>query len=361
MESGNKIDTVPGNTPVRNVPSDYFPKGDSYWFILPDGRDAGKKLFFRDSTCGPGEPEDTFVFVHGNPESSYTYRKVINSITLCAKKPVRIIAMDHIGFGLSDQASYEMVCMDHADNLLQLIRHLDLRNVTLVIHDWGGPIGTGAFLKEPERVSNLVILNSTVFPMPDKGYTYNNYPISWLGWSKLPEIIFDRWWGAFAAYAISRPPAKPGILIIHFVIFLAMSEMGIIPKHERTARLFYREQFNSKKNVRSSKRLVKQSAVWGHGNKFIDPNRGERDTEPFYKFIQDNIGQLWGPEGQNIGTKACLGQWDPLAKESIVAQWINALPQLKDHVKTFDGVGHFVEEARFDEIADAIIDVAGIN
>jgi hypothetical protein len=149
-------------------------------------------------------------------------------------------------------------------------------------------------------------------------------------------------------------------MLIQMVIFLAMSEMGIIPKHERTARLFYREQFKSKENVTSSKRLVKQSAVWGHGNRFIDPIRGERDTAPFYKFIQDNIGKLWGPEGQNIGARACLGQWDPLAKEGVIAQWVNALPQLEEHVKIFEGVGHFVGEAKFDEIADAIIDVAGI-
>ena len=70
---------------------------------------------------------------------------------------------------------------------------------------------------------------------------------------------------------------------------------------------------------------------------------------------------FFGKEGQNIGIRACLGQWDPVAKEGVIAQWINSLPQLEEHVRIFDGVGHFVEEVKFDEIADAIIDVAGIK
>ncbi len=123
-------------------------------------------MFYRDSTHGSGNPDNTILFVHGNPECSYTYRDVIKHTINSSKKPFRIVAMDHIGFGLSDQASFEMVCMDHAKNLLELIEHLDLKNVTLIIHDWGGPIGIGAFLKDPGRRSNLVIFNSTVFPFP---------------------------------------------------------------------------------------------------------------------------------------------------------------------------------------------------
>ncbi len=94
-------------------------------------------MFYRDSNHGKGKLKNTIVFVHGNPESSYTYRKVIDHLINSAKKPFRIVAMDHIGFGLSDQASFEMVSMDRANNLFQLIKHLELKRVTLIIHDWG--------------------------------------------------------------------------------------------------------------------------------------------------------------------------------------------------------------------------------
>lgn len=358
MNSKNNIDTRPGNTPVRHIPPDYYPPGNGFWFTLPEGPDAGKKLFFQDTSLGSGTPERTIVFVHGNPESSYTYRKIIKRITRLHRAPLRIVAMDHIGFGLSDQAGYEMVSMDHAANLLHLIRHLDLQQVTLVIHDWGGPIGIGAFLREPERVSNLVILNSTVFPMPDQGYTYKNFPIPWLGWYRTPSIIPDRMWGSFAAYAIYRTPAKPLRILVEMVLFLVLSEIGILPENERMARMVYKEQFQSKMNSRSSKRLVKQSAVWGHGNKYVDPALGERDTAPFYAFIRKHIGAYWGAEGQNIGVRFASGRWDPLGKDSVIKQWIKALPQLEGHLKVFEGVGHFVEECEPDEIADIILDRA---
>jgi pimeloyl-ACP methyl ester carboxylesterase len=62
-----------------------------------------------------------------------------------------------------------MVEMHHARNLAQLVDVLDLRDITLVVHDWGGPIGIGGLLASPEGVANLVVLNTSVFPMPSEG------------------------------------------------------------------------------------------------------------------------------------------------------------------------------------------------
>ena len=359
MRVNKNMATTPGNTPVRNVPDDYYPPGCGFWYTLPEGPDAGKKVFYRYSAHGKGTPENTIVFVHGNPESSYIYRNIIKEIIGRANKPFDILAMDHIGFGLSDQASYQMECLNHADNLLLLIRELDLENVTLVVHDWGGPTGIGAFLREPKRVSNLVVTNSTVFPMPESGPTYKNYPIRWLGWSTVP-LIMPRWfWGSYSSYAIFRTPAKPLKLITQLLLYLLKAEIGIFSgtEDEKSAKRFFREQFKSKPNVLCSKRFVRQSGVWGHGNTFVEPTLGLQDTSPFYGFIQDNIGSVWGPNGQNIGVRAVLGRWDALGKDEVIEQWIDNLPQLKGHVKVFEGVGHFIEEARPREIADSIIEV----
>lgn len=354
--------SIPSNTPVTNIPSDYYPTNCGYWFEISEGNDAGKKMFFRDSTHGEDIPEDVIVFVHGNPESSYTYRNVIDHIIKTANKPFRIIAMDHIGFGLSDQASFEMVCMDHADNLHQLIKHLDLKKVTLIIHDWGGPIGIGAFLKEPERVINLVILNSTVFPFPKSGMTYENYPLKQFSWANTPNVIPNNLWGAFASFAIFYNPEDPQELVSALPQMLASSrETGRFSETETPVQRLFREQFQSDKNVMSSKRLVLQTPVWGHGNVYKEPLLGERDTTPFYRFIQNNISAYWGPEGQNIGTRAVLGKWDPSAKDEVMQQWVEHLPQLEGYIKVFEDAGHFIEEIEPESIANAIMEIAKIK
>jgi pimeloyl-ACP methyl ester carboxylesterase len=363
MSEKSNSNTLPSNSPVSSVPTDYYPPECGIWYELKENLDAGKKLFYRDSVHGTGDPESTIVFVHGNPESSYTYREVIKHLINSAKKPFRLVAMDHIGFGLSDQASFEMVCMDHADNLLQLIKHLDLRNVTLVIHNWGGPIGIGAFLKIPDRVTNLVILNTTVFPMPKTGLRYDkNYPIKGFPWSKFPKIIPNNFWGVFASFAIFFNPEDPQELVENMPNMLAqLREGGSLIENENKAQKLFREQFQSETNVMSSKRLVLQTPVWGYGNVYKDPTLGERDTTPFYHFIQENISKLWGPNGQNIGVQAVLGRWDPSAKDEVIQQWIDNLPQLEGNVKFFENANHFIEECEPEAVASAIIDVAGLK
>lgn len=357
-----KINYKPRISPIKNIPTDYFPTNKGFWFELSEGLDSGKRMFYRDSIYGSGNPESTIVFVHGNPESSYTYRKVIKHLTRSATRPFRLVAMDHVGFGLSDQASFQMVCMDHAKNLLHLIRYLDLKNVTLIIHDWGGPIGIGAFLQEPERVSNLIILNSTVFPITKTGITYNNYPIPWLGWSKTPLIIPNRFWGSFAAYAICLvKPAGPMNLLLPMLRYFMMAELNSFPRGDITAQKLFKDQFRSTQNILSSKRLVLQTLQWGHGNVYEEPKLGKRDTTTFYRFIQKNINTLWGPNGQNIGVRALVGRWDPLGQNHVLKQWISHLPQLKGHVQAIDGVGHFIEEHRPEEIVRAILEVANLN
>ena len=358
METITSITQTPGNSPIKEIPPDYYPEGCGFWFELSEGLDAKKKMFFRDSTHGEGPPEKTIVFVHGNPENSYTYRKVISNVINSATKPFRLVAMDHIGFGLSDQASFEMVCMDHANNLLQLINHLDLKNVTLIVHDWGGPIGIGAFLKVPERVSNLVILNTTVFPIPAEGMTYLNYPSEQVAWASSPKLITNINWNSFAATIIFIEPSEPDEVLSKILTSLRAIDRNKYTHEEKEAQKVFKAQFDSEANVLSSKRLVLQTPVWAHGNTYKEPTLGKRDTTDFYRFIQENIGKLWGSNGQNIGVRAVCGKWDPSAKDEVMEQWISHLPQLEGHVKEFPDVSHFVEEHKPKEIAEAILEVS---
>jgi len=362
MNIVKELSKVQGNSPLKDYPSDYFPKGCGFWFELSEGLDKNKKMFFRDSKHGDGKPENTIVFVHGNPECSYTYRKVISSMLNLAKEPFRIVSMDHIGYGLSDQATYEMVCMDHAKNLLQLIEYLNLENVTLIIHDWGGPTGVGAFLKVPDRIANLVILNSTVFPMPETGLKYTIYPSKLVAWAKSPRLIANKYWGAFAASIIFLEPVeRDETLLTDLMDSIREMEKGNFVHEEKTAQMVYKKQFDSEANILSSKRLVLQTPSWGHGNEYEDPTIGKRDTTKFYQEIQNNISKAWGPDGQNIGVRAVCGKWDPCGKDEVIQQWISHLPQLEGHVQIFQNVSHFVEEHKPQEIAKSIVDVANLG
>lgn len=112
----------------------------------------GAKMHYVDEGAG-----EVLLFVHGTPSWSFDFRKVIMQL----RSSYRCIAPDHIGFGLSDKPSeYAYSCVRHSLNLAALIRHLGLEKITLVLHDFGGPIGWKIAIDQPELVSRMVVLNS---------------------------------------------------------------------------------------------------------------------------------------------------------------------------------------------------------
>jgi haloalkane dehalogenase len=110
---------------------------------------------------GQGRP---ILMVHGTPTWSFLYRDLIKGLS----KSHRVIAMDHIGFGLSDKPEgWTYRPEDHARNLAALVRHLGLEDFTLVVHDFGGPIGLAYALEHPEDVRDLVLFNTWMWPLED--------------------------------------------------------------------------------------------------------------------------------------------------------------------------------------------------
>lgn len=103
---------------------------------------------------GQGE---VMLFVHGTPTWSFLYRDLIKHLS----KNYRCIAIDHLGFGLSDKPqNFAGRPQDHAQNLSDFIQQLDLQNITLVVHDFGGPIGLGAALDQADRIKQVVLFNT---------------------------------------------------------------------------------------------------------------------------------------------------------------------------------------------------------
>jgi len=128
---------------------------DSRWFESSAGR-----VHYVDE--GAGRP---ILMLHGNPTWSFLYRDVIRSL----RDRFRCIAVDYPGFGLSDRPpGYGYTAAEHATVVGELVRELDLSDLIVMGHDWGGPIGTSVACADPARVSGLVLGNTWFWPS-DRG------------------------------------------------------------------------------------------------------------------------------------------------------------------------------------------------
>lgn len=157
----------------------------------------GGQLHYLDE--GPRE-KPALLCVHGNPSWSFLWRKVVREFS----STHRCVALDHIGCGLSDKPQdWPYRLEDHIANLERLVQHLDLSDITLCVHDWGGPIGLGFALRHPERVQRLVITNTAAFlsrKIP--------FRISLCRTPALGSFLVRRF-NAFAGLAVSMAVEKP--------------------------------------------------------------------------------------------------------------------------------------------------------
>ena len=120
--------------------------------------ESGHRLHYLDE--GEGRP---LLMVHGNPTWSFYYRNLVRDLS----GRYRCVAVDHMGCGLSDKPQdYDYSLQQHVKNLSALIEALGLEDITLVVHDWGGPIGLGAALEHSEKITKIVIFNTGVFDGP---------------------------------------------------------------------------------------------------------------------------------------------------------------------------------------------------
>jgi haloalkane dehalogenase len=105
------------------------------------------------------------LFAHGNPTWSYLWRRQIADLS---RRGHRCVAFDHMGFGRSDKPPYLTTysLRAHVDNAVALIDELDLEEIVLVAHDWGGPIGLGALLERRKRLRALVLMNTWAWELP---------------------------------------------------------------------------------------------------------------------------------------------------------------------------------------------------
>jgi haloalkane dehalogenase len=117
----------------------------------------GGRLHYVDEGEGP-----VLLCLHGNPTWSFLYREIVTGL----RDRFRCVAVDYPGFGLSTAPpGYGFTPAEHAQAVERLVVELDLRDVTLLAQDWGGPIGFAVATRHPERFSRFAMGNTWAWPL----------------------------------------------------------------------------------------------------------------------------------------------------------------------------------------------------
>jgi pimeloyl-ACP methyl ester carboxylesterase len=127
---------------------------------------------------GPRDTGETFVCIHGEPTWGYLYRNFIPALA----QHGRVVVPDHMGFGKSETPQDRGYSVrEHYENLERLLLDIELRDITLVVQDWGGPIGSQFAYRHPALVKRLVVMNTMVGGQAPPGLpTVMDFP--WFRW-----------------------------------------------------------------------------------------------------------------------------------------------------------------------------------
>jgi haloalkane dehalogenase len=141
----------------------------------------GSKIHYADE--GSGDP---ILFLHGNPTSSYLWRNIIPHLTSLA----RCIAPDLIGMGKSDKPDIEYRFFDHAKYLEGFIDKMELRNITLVVHDWGSALGFDFAMRHENNVKGLAFMEAILLPVPSWDAFHPDHKAIFQGF-RAPDVGWD--------------------------------------------------------------------------------------------------------------------------------------------------------------------------
>lgn len=134
---------------MKNVSQELYPFQSNYLAL------GNNNLHYLDEGKG-----SAMLMVHGNPTWSFYYRNLV----LAFRGHFRCVVPDHIGCGYSDKPQdYTYTLENHIQNLIQLVKFLELKDITLIVHDWGGAIGMGLATRHPELIKRVVVLNTAAF------------------------------------------------------------------------------------------------------------------------------------------------------------------------------------------------------
>lgn len=267
----------------------------SHFFTLSDGT----RMHYIDE----GPPEgDVLVFLHGYPLWSFEFRALV---IYYAAQGWRCIALDHAGYGLSDKPTAKQyhTLTQHAANLTEFIDGLELHDVTLVMEDWGGPLGLSYALAHLDNIRRLVLINTWAF---QDTYEHPLHPFLRMVTSRgMGDVLFGTFNLAFAL-GVQRWTRRP----------LSSSVM--------TA---YRAPF---REGRSRTALVQFPRMINTSN--------THPSADAIRAIESQFDQL-----RRVPTLLLWGDSDPLFPPDVAAHWKAMLPRAHGPIM-LDDTGHFPTE-----------------
>jgi len=267
---------------------------DSHWHQLGE-------LNYHYLDEGEGE---NLLMLHGNPSWSFYYRNLVSAFS----NNYRCIVPDHIGCGLSDKPQkYNYTLSQHVDNLESLIDKLKLKDLTLIVHDWGGAIGMGLATRRPELIRRLVIFNTAAFLSP-------HIPLS-INLCRLPLFgdLAIRYFNAFAKGAVYRACKNRKRMT-------AQVKAG------------YLAPYNSPENRIANLRFVQDIPM--------------SPTVPSYSVVQNIQNKLHLFENHPI--QIIWGKQDFCFNDHFLNEWKNYYPKAK--VDVMEEAGHYVVEDAHERI-----------
>lgn len=267
----------------------------------------GFRMHYIDEGRGP-----TVVMLHGNPNWSYYYRNLVRAL----RDKYRCLVPDHIGCGLSDKPGDDRYEYSLERRVADLTAWLDklqaTRDLTLVVHDWGGMIGMAYATRFADRFRRLVILNTGAFHLP------KTKAVPW-------QLKLAR--GVLGA-----------LLVRGLNAFSRGAVASCVTRHSMTTEVAraYCAPYDSWANRIAVHRFVQD----------IPLNPGDRGYDLVTR-VADNLGRL-----QNIPMFIGWGDRDFVFDEHFLNEWIRRFPQAELH--RFADCGHYILEDAADELIPLI-------
>jgi haloalkane dehalogenase len=237
---------------------DYLRTSDDHFVNLPGydfrphyfSNPNGLRMHYLDEGSRDAD-SPVFLCLHGQPSWSYLYRKMIPVFSGAG----RVIAPDLFGFGRSDKPTSEEVytIAFHRQSLIDLIKALDLKNITLVCQDWGGLLGLTIPYEMPDRFARLIVMN-TSFPTGEHSLgpgfeawkAFNrSQPDMDIGalFKRATSILTD---AEAAAYATPYPDARYKAGVRQFPELVPTSTTSPGSEFGRAGRDWFRDHWNGK-------------------------------------------------------------------------------------------------------------------
>ena len=148
---------------------------------------SGAKIHYVDE--GKGK---TLLFLHGNPTWSFLYRKMIVEL----RENFRVIAPDYAGFGLSfAPKDFGFKADEHAKLMNEFVEKMDLNDTTIMVQDWGGPIGFDIAINQPQRIRGFIIGNTWAWSLERMGHKafstlFGGYIGQFISWTHNGVVSF---------------------------------------------------------------------------------------------------------------------------------------------------------------------------